>query len=86
MGAALRQCDIALGRGSSALLEALWCRKPVIVFRSGTRDDPLGLVASGLAVGCGSPQELPGLCRSAVADTDAVSLTRATEKVWGGGA
>ena len=82
---ALSQCDVVLGRGSSALLEALWFRKAVIVFRSETRDDPLGLVVSGLAMGCSSPATLSGLCRSVVADADAVSMTRATARAASSG-
>ena len=78
--ATLAGCDVALGSSSSALLEALWLQKPIVVIQTAVLDDPAGLVAAGLAAGCRAPEQLPDLCRRLAAR----GADGASETVWGG--
>lgn len=52
----LDRCDVAIGRRSSALLEAVYRNRPAVVLGGGCGDDSPG-------VRCDDPGELAGLCR-----------------------
>jgi hypothetical protein len=84
-GAALRasvaeaatRCDVALGRKSSALLEAVWWGCPAVV----AGDDEADFRSAGLPV-CATPVDLAATCRLCAVDRLAAPAAR--ERVWGG--
>lgn len=79
LGAALSWCDVAIGVRSSALLEALWHERPVVIVGSEPHDHDL--VAAALALPCADPEAIVDSCRAAMGDID--HLRRARAVVWG---
>lgn len=77
---ALLASDVALGRASSALLEALYWERPVIV----CPDDPAGLAAAGIGRLCPHPSGLVELCRAAAGASGKTAARAARARVWGG--
>jgi hypothetical protein len=82
--ATLAWCDVAVGMRSSALLEALWMRRAVVIVDPGeesttsaaaTLDRELGLPQ------CADPNRLLATCRAAVAQ--GADIDRARAVVWG---
>lgn len=81
----LERADVVLGRGSSALLEALRRGRTPVVLQAGDDPDPAGYVAEGVALGCDRPPELPALCRRlAAAGGGRRETLSAAARVWGG--
>lgn len=79
LAASLAWCDVAVGMRSSALLEATWHGRPVVV--AGPDAARHALVTASVAIGCASPAGLSAACREAAAD--ALRPRRAREFVWG---
>ena len=77
--ATLRWCDVALGMRSSALLEALWWRRPIVVVDAG--DGSNDWAAAGVAVACRQPSSVVAVCRAAARECEGLARARAT--VWG---
>ncbi len=77
--ATLRWCDVAVGMRSSALLEALWWRRPIVVVDAGEGSNDW--VAAGVAAACRQPGSVVGVCRSAAREHEGLERARAT--VWG---
>lgn len=74
----VQACDVVVGRASSALLEALFFGRPIIVCSAVEpegRDPRVG-------VGVHDPQALPSACRSAAGDRAGIDRARAL--IWGG--
>src|SRR5690606_18187515 len=76
LASALAWCDVALGMRSSALYEALFHRRPVVVACK-ERAHPL----AGLVAFCPEPEHAAHACRQAAADP--ATLARARAVVWG---
>ncbi len=53
----LVRCDVAIGRASSALLEALWFGRPIVCVGA----DPARFVGDGAAIALTNPKDLPSL-------------------------
>ena len=75
--------DVVLGSGSSGLLEALYWRRPVVVFCTPALDDPAGFVRGGLAIRCGDPEELTQICRRLEHQAGGAAVETARAMVWG---
>lgn len=82
LATALAWSDVVVGRRSSALLEALWHARPIVVV--GVESAAHEFVVASLAIACPQPSALAAICRtiSAMAETDGVGPARA--RVWGG--
>ena len=81
--AALLACDVALGIGSSALLEALYHQRPGITLVTEDRRDPSRYGAEGLVEICSDPPLLAPLCRSLTQPAYREWLANNRARVWG---
>lgn len=82
---ALGAAHVAVGIGSSALLEALRAGRPAIVLAAGLERDPAGYVAAGVASACETPSVLAALCRRLAYEAAGSAETLAAARiVWGG--
>jgi hypothetical protein len=77
---ALELADVVVGVGSSALLEACWARRPVVLLSGDSDPDPAGYVREGIGSLCSVPADLPELCRKAAASGPDPALR---ERIWG---
>jgi len=59
---ALLNSHVVLGSGSSALLEAVFWKRPIVVCATRELGDPAGLVEDGLAEACSDAADIVGLC------------------------
>lgn len=81
---ALRDHDIVIGSGSSALLEALYFERPVVILCSASFDDPASFAREGLAWRCETPGELVERCGRLLRDPSTADFVRrARTIVWG---
>jgi hypothetical protein len=79
---ALVWCDVVLGRRSSALLEALWFHRPVILV--GEPDPEMGrLIREGLAIACLEASDVADSCRRVMTAAHVKKLRTARVLVWG---
>jgi len=83
LGAALARCDLALGVASSALLEALYHRRPAVTLVVEGRDDPAGYAADSVVARCALPEDLVATCRALAADSARARLDGRRARVWG---
>ncbi|MEE2888511.1 MAG: hypothetical protein VX951_13860 [Planctomycetota bacterium] len=81
--AALRDADVVIGSGSSALVEAIYWRRPVVVCALGQLGDPAGLVRDELALGCHNPADLGPLCANLNRPERAEHCQNSHAMVWG---
>jgi hypothetical protein len=81
---ALQDSDIVIGNGSSALLEAIYWYRPVIVCAVGELGDRAGYVRDGLAVGCDTAAHLAAICQQVFASDRHEKTRTAHDMVWGG--
>ncbi len=79
----LQGVDVVVGIGSSALLEALWAERPIVVLVHGPDPDPSGYAREGIGIACSAPSELPRICRECLRPPGE-EFRRARERVWGG--
>jgi len=80
---ALQDCDVALGVGSSALLEALYHRRPAITLVTRERRDPSGYAGEELVATCEDAGELAALCRALAGPESRAELEARRSRVWG---
>lgn len=80
---ALQDSDIVIGNGSSALLEAIYWYRPVIVCAVGELGDRAGYVRDGLAVACDNPVDLAEICQRVFASDRHGEIQTAHDMVWG---
>lgn len=82
LATALAWSDVVVGRRSSALLEALWHARPIVIV--GVESAAHEFFAAGLATACAQPTALAAICRTICRTAEAGSVDPARAGVWGG--
>jgi hypothetical protein len=80
LDAALAEAEVVVGIGSSALLEATWAGRPVILLPGAPDPDPAGYGREEIGIPCPRPADLPGLCRAAALRAGDPFLR---QRIWG---
>jgi hypothetical protein len=75
---------VVVGIRSSALLEALWHERPVIVLGSQSGDIASDFASAGLASRCADPADLARAVFEAASPEGRANARRARDRVWGG--
>lgn len=83
LAVAVKNSDVVLGSGSSALLEAVYWSRAIIVCATLRLGDPAGLVRDGLAIPCENPNDLADLCRELCELDRSAQVRTAHDMVWG---
>lgn len=76
----LLESDVAVGVGSSALLEAVFFGRPVVCFITSALGDSAGYVRDGVAEACTRPEEGVEMCVRLARQSGSDALQR---RVWG---